>query len=102
MGPSREAMVKAGQGFDVRDLRAIEEAEGVEVFEQRPTAGMNLREHEEAQGVEVFTSPDTVVPATSLREGEPGGEGLSGDETGIEYPDDLDYDIGPEEPYPEA
>lgn len=88
--------------FDPHIGRAVEEAEGIEVFEQVPSLGTDLREYEEAQGTASFVSPDSVVPPFALREGEPGNESLSGDEAEIEYVDDLDYDQTLTERYPDA
>ena len=76
-------------------IRRIEDAEGIEVFEEQPTVAAVLRQHEEAQGTEVFGNPDAVVPADAVRGGAPGQQELSGDSAEA-WPDET-AEYGPGE-----
>ncbi len=62
--------------------RAIEDAEGVEVFES-PFSFHGTAE-EAAQGTEVFTNPDKAVPPSVLKDGSPGHESYR-------QPEDADW-----------
>lgn len=67
---------------DDRDLaleRAREDAEGVEIHDNRDGGRALEREREEAEGVEVFENPYATVPPAAVTEGRPGEEFLSGD-----------------------
>jgi hypothetical protein len=69
--PARLADPPSDPFFD----RAIEDAEGVEVFE-RPFSFHGTAE-EAAQGTEVFANPDEAVPPSVLKDGSPGHESYS-------------------------
>lgn len=67
---------------DDRDLaleRAREDAEGVEIHDNRSGGRALEREREEAEGVEVFENPDATIPPEAVRDGGAGEEFLSGD-----------------------
>lgn len=73
---------------------AREEAEDAEIRDE--SSQRLYREREEAEGVELFESAEAALPRSALRDGEPGREGLSGDELG------LSPDEGDEEPEDES
>jgi len=62
---------------------AAEEAEGIEYFADSGRDALLVAAREEAQGIEVFSDPDVILPASALREGDPGHESLSGDDLGL-------------------
>jgi len=68
--------------------RAIEDAEGVEVFE-RPFS-FHGTAREQAQGSEVFANPDEAVPPSVLMDGSPGHESYSHAEDADWATDDED------------
>jgi hypothetical protein len=86
--------MKTDHRADPRFTKAVEGAEGVEIFEERPTVLADQRERDHAQGTGVYTNPDDVVPATHVRDGEPGRLDLSGALTEIEPEYDVEADSG--------
>ncbi|MBK5268983.1 MAG: dienelactone hydrolase family protein [Acidimicrobiia bacterium] len=82
--PARPADPPTDPFFD----RAIEDAEGVEVFER--TFSFHGTAEEAAQGSEVFANPDEAVPPSVLKDGSPGHESYSHPEDAAWATDDED------------
>lgn len=94
--------MRARRRIDPRTIRAREEAEGVEVFEETPRIAILVQEREEAQGVESFVTPEATLSPEAVREGRPGEEILSGESAGLEAGNEHEYGNVQEPRYPDV
>lgn len=79
----------AGGNADDRFMEeAREEAEEAELVED--SARRRLAARESAEGVEVFEAPESTLSGSTIRDGEPDRESLSGDRLELHTEDDED------------